>query len=151
MVRPLGHNGRPGTEVIPQEWAADHRPVAAGTMTGLCVIRTQGRWDNTVEPAVQALGDLVLGPDPVPCRAQRINREQTIVVGEQQTTLADYLLTLPYTPIEIEVGHIAYLQQLPADLGTDGELLIGKPLVVTAVGLGSILWERDLYVSLDQG
>lgn len=148
MVRPMAY-GRPGTRVIPRRWAADHRPIMEGTMTGLCEIRERDQPGVGTDPVVMVPGALVL-PQAVPCRVQRINREQIVSVGQQQVTLADYLVTVPYTPIDIGPDHVIRLIAQD-DEHADGETLVGSPLVITAVAQGTLLWERDLYASLDQG
>ena len=49
MTRSQRSYGRPGTAVIPPDWSASHRPVAAGTRTGTCEIRHPGGTEGDFE------------------------------------------------------------------------------------------------------
>ena len=96
----------PGTRIIPDGWAEAHRPVAAGGMTGACI--------------VERVTD---GPEPFPpvegweprqrlwagkCRIQELKREQASVPTGQPTESRQYLIQLPYLPVnplpELAVG-----------------------------------------------
>ena len=129
--------GLPNTKVIPNGWAAHHRPVATSTMTAPCTI-----------------GRISAGPPPYPkpegwtgealthttvCRVQELKREGGGVPGEQPTTERQYLVPVPLTNAEGE--------PLP-DLrsGERGDIIhaLGRQLRIVNIMFGSQEFERDL-------
>ena len=129
--------GLPNTKVIPNGWAAHHRPVATSTMTAPCTI-----------------GRISAGPAPYPkpegwtgealihttvCRVQELKREGGGVPGEQPTTERQYLVPVPLTNAEGE--------PLP-DLrsGERGDIIhaLGRQLRIVNIMFGSEEFERDL-------
>lgn len=124
----------PGTKIIPDNWAAHHRPVAAGGMTAECVI------DRVTE-----------GPAPFPpvegwvprqhvwsgwCRVQELKREQAGDAAGQPSESRQYLVQLPYTsdnPLpELWVGE-------RGDIITSN----GTEYVLKQRMTGSLLWTHD--------
>lgn len=131
--------------MIPVEWAAAHRPVAVGTMaSATCTIRKPGfegqAWDEDLEQMV---------PTPrvpyltgVPCRAIRLeSRGDQAVVGEDPESVADVLVTLPYS-VDPLPGDVVVV----AGSGCTGDpAWEGVELIVQHSGLSTNAWERDLY------
>lgn len=73
------------------------------------------------------------------CRVQRLGPESAAFQGGQVAMKADYLVALPYTEADINVGDIVRVtESLDA-------LLVGRKLRVVHVMVGSLVWERDLY------
>lgn len=133
----------PSSRVTPAAWEAHHRPVAEGTFTARCTIDAAGEgpgtWNDTTneyDPPAR----IVLHTN-VPCRVQQQKQPQVSDVGTQQVTTHDYLVCVPISITDAAEGQCVTVN------GGDSTLdpsLIGRPLVVTDVQRGSLLWERDL-------
>lgn len=130
--------------VIPDGWAAHHRPVAKSTMTGICKLTgPAGGYDYDT-------GELAPGPTlaaDVPCRVQELNREARAETAGQLVDTRQYLVTLPLD----RVPALTITDQGPVltvtgnQPGHDGDPhLTGRPLRVLSVQHGTLLWERDL-------
>lgn len=122
----------PGYKVIPDGWAAHHRPVANATMTAPCVIKRihdgpppfplpEG-WDN--EQPIHS----------TTCRVQELKREGGGTPGEQPTTERQYLIPVP----------VDGLPELRA--GEQGDVVhtLGRQFRIIQIMFGSQEWERDL-------
>lgn len=122
----------PSTKVIPDGWAAHHRPVAEGTMV------TPARFVRTAGPA----------PDPapadwtgtIPLWETRV-RVQSLAVAaaqgeaaEQTVTLRRYLVTAPVGGPALRVGGSE----------PDQVHVLGRRLRIVDTAPGSLLWEMDL-------
>jgi hypothetical protein len=135
----------PGTRAFPTGWEAHHRPTAEATFTALCEITAdpvgQGPWNpdtGTYDPAPRVV--LHTG---VPCRVQELRQPQEARTGEQRVTSHDYLVPVPASIANVAVGHQVKVTGFTDPTGGDPSLL-GRPLVVTDVQRGSVIWERDL-------
>ena len=154
-MRPVAQ-GRPGTEVIPAGWSADHRPVVKGTFTATVAIRhpggTQGAFDpetgtypNTPHPAHYGAG----ATEP----NARI-QVQPIFSGERDTagqlvSVAGYLVVVDRdTSTATAVGDICKVTAVD-DNGDPS--LVNRELTVSGVARGSLAWERDLTCLDDLG
>ena len=144
-MRPVGH-GRPGTEIIPTEWAASHRPVLAGTRHGALAVRrdaTTQAWDDDAEEMVTVAAAAHFTGT---CRVQALgNQARDRIVAGDRETVADYLITTEVTdgaaqPVE---------QQLATVSGSGDPLLDGQTLRIVQVVRGTELFERYLYCTLD--
>lgn len=144
-MRPVGH-GRPGTEVIPADWATDHRPVLAGTRRGTLTVRadaTTQTWDADTEQNVTVpVSPHFIGT----CRVQALgNQARDRDVAGDRETLADYLITT-----EVTTGDEQPLeQQIATVTGTGDPLLDGQTLRILQVVRGTELFERYLFCTLD--
>lgn len=132
------HPGRPGTPVIPEGWAAAHRPVAEKTMTATASIREPGGtpgWDEEAEEST------LVPHDPYftgPCRVQALATQAGLaVVAEDPETVASYLITVPASVTATE-------EQLVTVTDTGDPALEGKTLRIRQVVRGSLRFERDL-------
>lgn len=137
---------RPGSQVVPAGWQKHHRPVAEGTWTAWCTIDTAGEGAGTWNAATNEYDPparIVLHTQ-VPCRVQQHTLPQASDVGTQQVSSHDYLVVVPVEITDAEVD-----QQVTVTGSRDATdpvdpSLIGRPLVITDVQRGSLIWERDL-------
>lgn len=128
--------GLPGMQVIPDGWAAAHRPVAAGAMTADCVIKRPAggpppyplppSWDGTVT--------IWTGK----CRVQELKRENSPIPGMQPSELRQYLVAMPF---ENDAG--APLPQLATGEGGDTVHTLGRAFGLKQSMTGSELWQND--------
>lgn len=135
-----------GSRVIPSGWQKHHRPVVEGTWTAWCTIDTvgegPGEWNdetNEYDPPAR-----VVLHTQVPCRVQQHTLPQASDVGTQRVSSHDYLVVVP-----IEIADAEVDQQVTVTGSRDTSdpvdpSLIGRPLVITDVQRGSLMWERDL-------
>lgn len=144
MPRPTHAQGRPGTAVIPADWAATHQVPATKTMVGAtATLRkpgTQQSWSNELEQNV-AVPKTPYAVDQ-PCRAQALAQQaRDLVAAEDTETVADYLIVVPASigPAEKDLITVT----CPSD-----PLLDGRVLEIQQVARGSIRWERDLFCNL---
>ncbi|WBL18515.1 DUF6093 family protein [Citricoccus sp. NR2] len=130
--------------VIPEGWAAHHRPVANSTMTGICTLTgPAGGYDY--ETGELAPGETLVAD--VPCRVQELKREARADAAGQLVDTRQYLVTLPLDQVPnltiTDAGPVVTVTGY-AD-GHDGDPhLLGRPLRVLNVQHGTLLWERDL-------
>jgi hypothetical protein len=149
MPRPTRAHGRPGTEVIPTGWAADHRPVLAGTRRGDLALRKPG----TTQAWSDADQAMVSIPLPVhftgTCRVQAIDTQarERVVAGDPETTV-DYLITTDINPADTPDTSPAQ-GDLATVTDTGDPLLDGRVFRVTRVGTGTELFERYLFCTLN--
>ena len=135
-----------GSRVIPVGWQAHHRPVVEGTWTALCTIdkagEGQGEWNtetNEYDPPARVVLHTL-----VPCRVQQHTLPQASDVGTQKVSSHDYLVVVPIEIADVEVDHeVTVTGSRDAQDPVDPSL-IGRPLVITDVQRGSLMWERDL-------
>lgn len=135
----------PGYKVIPDGWAAHHRPVANSTMTYLCDIYLPGGAAPYPEPA--GWDGLKLLKADVPCRVQELNRPTATTTVEQPTRVRDYLVTLPLDGLpDIPVGERgAILKNFRPKSPADADPQLAKrTLRAIDIQHGSLMWERDL-------
>lgn len=128
--------GLPGMKVIPDGWAAAHRPVAAGAMTSECTIRRA-----------------TLGPPPYPlpegwdgaeiiwtgrCRVQELKRENSPFSGQQPSELRQYLNAFPF-------HNDAGVALPPLRTGESGDTVhvLGRVFNLKQSMTGSELWQND--------
>ena len=144
MSRDL-HHGRPGSKIIPTDWAAQHRPTAEQTMgTALCEIRkpsTLGSLNTTTGQHAVTPGVLVYSGKCRVVRLAQADRQER--VAEQLSSLADYMVTLPTIAIGIRPGH-----KVTFTAGDDADLL-DLTMTVVATVTGSHIWERDVFCVAD--
>ena len=133
------HTGRPGTEVIPADWATNHRPVAEKTMVGATVqlrhLGTTQAWSDADQQMVEVpLVPYYDGPARVQALATR--NQSTVTAGDRVVTIR-YLVVVP-----------ADVDSMVDDLVTvtvvDDAHMLGRSLMVAQVTSGSVRWERDL-------
>lgn len=142
MPRPRRAFGRPGTAVIPTRWAADHRPVAEGTMTAPCTIRVPGTtqvWSPELEQNVETPIDPYFTGM---CRVQALtNDARDVDAADDAVTVSGYLVTVP-AHVAAQVDHLVVATD------TGDTTLDGRALRVRDVVRGTHRFERDLYCSL---
>lgn len=145
MPRAQHAQGRPGTEVIPADWAATHQPPARKTMVGAtATLRVPG----TVQDWSPALEQMVAVPKTPyavdqPCRVQVLAQRANVDVTSAEDTVAvtRYLVVIP---VEVETAEKDLVTiTCPAD-----PKLNGRVLEVQQVVRGSLRWERDLFCTL---
>ncbi len=140
MTRPRRSYGRPGTAVIPADWATDLRPVAEGTMTASAAIRHPGTtqtWDDDTQQNVETPTAAYWTGT---CRAQALTNTRGFdaeAAGEQ-VTVAGYLVTVPAT-VEPATGDLVDVT------GSGDPMLDGRTLRVRDSVQGSLIVERDLF------
>lgn len=144
MPRPRVGYGRPGTTVIPGQWAENLRPVAEGTMTASIKLRHPGTIKGAFDDAT---GTYTQTPNAAyattRCRVQAMaNQADTTQTGEDTVTVAGYLLTVPATTPEVRVGDVGVVT------GSGDPQLDGHTIRVGDVVRGSLLVERDLFCTI---
>ena len=143
MPRPTRSHGRPGTEVIPADWATSHRPVAEKTMRGATVALSK---PGSTQAWSEADGQMVAVPNPPywtgQARIQELaTRDQaTITVRDREVTLR-YLVAVP-ADVDPAAGDLASVTAV------DDTHLQDRALIIAAVQTGSLRFERDLYCGL---
>lgn len=148
MPRPTRAHGRPGTPVVPDAWAASHRPVLAGTRRGTLAVRrdaTTQTWDNELEQNVTVPVDPhFIGT----CRVQALgNQARDRVIAGDPETVADYLIATEVTDAAPDAQPLE--QQLATVTDTGDPLLDGQTLRIVQVVRGTELFERYLFCTLD--
>ena len=145
MPRPNRSFGRPGTQVIPKGWSADHAPVVAGSWNATCLISPPA--GGTVAVAADLSVTVTGAPVPVGpfgCRVQQLNSQEAVqVVADQKITGAPYLVVVDATTV------VALNSTVTIDNANDVDL-VGRVMTVVKIGRGSELWERDLFCVEDQ-
>lgn len=143
MPRPVGY-GRPGTKVIPDDWAANHGVIVDSTHSGTVALRepggTPGGWDEeaqqtgTVPHAAYAT---------IPCQVHALAGESRVVLtADDVEIVADYLLTVSRSVDGALEGHLALVTD------TGDAALDGKTLEIVRVARGTDRFQRDLYCTL---
>jgi hypothetical protein len=140
-----------GTRVIPSGWSDHHRPVVAGTRTGTVAWRkpagTKGAFNGaTGTQAATPATAYFTGSARIQALAEAGATSET---GGQQVTITGYLVTVAWDATDqFEVDDLGEVAAVDAN-GDPG--LVGKTLIVKSVARGSLVWERDLYCTLDLG
>lgn len=134
----------PNSRVIPDGWAAHHRPTAQGAMTATVALRLPGttnEWDPELQQTVPT-------PHPPyatdqPARIQAVTSQATAEDAAGETVyVRGYLVGLPIV-----------VTPTPGDVVTvtvcDDATLIGRDLAIVDVLRGSLLFERDIFCTLN--
>ena len=131
-----------GSRPIHGRWSQHHRPVATGTQTGRCAI-------------TRTTGDGVLDDEGVwhppttetvytgPCRITAPAPSSVQVVGEQQTAVADYEITIEWDAAEVLEHDLITIVSAP-DPG-----VVGKQLIVTDIRHATERFERVLKAQIN--
>lgn len=134
-MRPAA-TGRPGTRVIPDGWADAHQTALAGTRTATVALRHAR---TTRDPAAPYAAG-------IPARIQALLAGgKTAEVASDTVSVRGYLVTLPLdqTAAAVKAGDLI-------DVTTaDDPQLTGMTLHVQDVVRGSLLFERDIFCTLD--
>lgn len=149
MPRPVRAQGRPGTSVIPADWADSHRPVIAKTLGATIAFRHPGGTTGPLDPDTDQ-------PTYVPnppyqtgkCRIQVLARadQQKTDVADQPVQKVGYLVVVDTT--DEDLAHPITVDDLGDITAVDANgdpTLVGRTLVVDSIARGSIVWERDIY------
>jgi hypothetical protein len=148
MPRPTRAYGRPGTKVIPDDWAASHGIVVGNTwMASTVNLRVAGD-----TPGAQVDGRTQVTPNApfataVPANITALT-ESTVDasdVVDDQVRVLGYLVTIPAaTPVtSLDEGVLVDVVSSP------DPLLAGQTLTVTDIVRGSRLLERALVCTLN--
>ena len=137
------------TQIIPDAWAAHHRPVVEGSFTATCMVTSRAAgppigMDDPVESVVA---------HSVPCRVQQQNAggDGAGLVAGQELTTRRYLVVVP-SALDIDwatgtKGH----QVTVTSVRRDGDpMLVGRRFDVEQALTGSEVWERDLICTDNQ-
>lgn len=143
-MRPRQAIGRPGTPVIPANWAASHQPVAEKAQTAAaCELREPGTvqtWNpvtdqmDTAPHAAYYTGGCAVVP--------LTNDARIAVQAEDPETVTGYLVTVPAVVGLVLDGHLVKITS------SDDTALTGRVLTVKDVVRGSHRFERDLICTL---
>lgn len=131
-----------GNHVIHPRWSEHNRPVASGTHTGRCAItRTVGdgyQDDNGVwhPPAATTI---YTGP----CRITAPAPSRTVVVGEQQTAVADYEVAIEWDAVDILEHDLITMTEAP------DPNIVGKQLIVTDARYATERFEKVLKAQIN--
>lgn len=144
MPRPTQAQGRPGSLVIPDRWAAGHQPVADKTMhSAACELRGTGTtqtW-NPVSRQMETTAQAAYYTGG--CRIQSLARDARITIqAEDPEVVADYLIVVPATVGQVVEGHLVTISD------SHDDALTGRTLTVRKVVRGSQRFERDLFCQL---
>lgn len=125
----------PGYKVIPNGWAAHHRPTAKATMQSPAVFKRVSDGPAPYPLPANWDGSKVIwggGVPPLLVRVQQLNREGVTSTAEQPTAVHQYLVTAP-------------VEGPPIRSGEQGDVIHveGRQLRVINESFGSYLWERD--------
>lgn len=143
MTRPVRAQGRPGTEVIPSRWEAEHRPVVEKTMTAAVQIRLPGStqtWNpSTKRNDLTPIAPYFTGAARIQALTAQARR---ITTGDDAELVADYLVVVPASVDTAAQGHLVTVVA-SGDTGLDGRVLL-----VQQVEYGTERFERDLFCTL---
>ena len=129
--------------IVGPKWVAYGRKVAEATMTetACTVCRPDVQAEDPETHIIEWVpGELVLSAQ---CRVQRLGPQRIASLAQQQAIYADYLVALPYSDDDINVGDIVRVSS------SLDETLPARKLRVQHVMVGSLVWERDLYCTDD--
>lgn len=145
------HTGSGRATVIPADWAAHHRPVAAGGMTATIAIRLPGGTpsfnEETGQTTTTPFAPYLSGRARIQV-APVFGGGETVAGGQEITTVS-YLVALELEGSDaIAVNHLVDVMGVDDNGGTD---LVGRTLKVESVARGSLLFERDLVCIDDLG
>lgn len=142
-MRPVAP-GRPGTEVIPTGWAAQHAAVVERTM-----VDAEVSLSDPSAPVVTGFDESTQQTTRVSAppywtggaRIQVLNQQgRQVVAAEDPETVASYLVVVPSSVVAGE-GHLVRVTE------SDDPALTGQHLQVITVARGSHRWETDLFCS----
>lgn len=131
-----------GHSPIHGRWSQHHRPVASGTHTGRCVItRTSGEGtiddDGVWHPPTSE--NVYAGP----CRITAPAPSRVVVVGDQQTAVADYEIAIEWDAAEV-LEH-----DLITIVSANDPGIVGKQLIVTDARYATERFERVLKAQIN--
>lgn len=144
MPRPRRHQGRPGTQVIPEDWEADHAVVADKTRTATCTFTAPGgtlAFDDDLNLLPGS------GPAPLysgPCRVQILTgRDAVAITGDQKQSSTVYRVTVARDAAALVIGAAGAIVHA-------GDASLTGPLIVERIDRGSLRFERVIYCVEDQ-
>lgn len=142
--------GRPGTPVIPGQWSQAPRTGFAKTRTARITIRRPGAVKGAFDDTTGTYP--MVPPEPHFTGTARIQARDAqpaeLLVADQEVTTTGYLVAVPLDATQVQVEDIVTV----TDLDCNGdEVLVGHELIVRSVATGSLVWERDLICTDDQG
>lgn len=122
----------PNAKVIPDGWAAHHRPVAEGTMKTPAVFYRLADGPAPFPEPPGWTGKTAIWTAKV--RVQALTSEQRAAdAAEQTVSLRQYLVTAPVSGPALKVGQRA-----------DQVHVLGRVLRIVDITPGTYLWEMDL-------
>lgn len=138
----------PNTRVIPEGWAAAHRPVVDATHGATISLRRPGGTPGTFDPET---GTKPITPfDPYytgPARIQVLPAlEQERVAGEQEITTLAYAVELTHDVTGMQLEDVLTVTAMDDNGDAD---LVARELTVRAFESGSLHWERRLICTLN--
>lgn len=141
----------PNTRVIPDGWAAHHRPTVDATHLSSCNVRHPGGTAGTFNPATgNDDGGSANSPHYTgPCRVEDLPADEQfrVVAGEEVPTVG-YAVILAYDAASgVKVDDIVTITGVD-DNGDPS--LVGKSLVVDSIKRSSLAWERVLVCTENQ-
>lgn len=143
MPRPRRSYGRPGTQVIPADWAASHRPVAEKTLRDATV---ELRHPGSTQEWSDAAQEMVEVPNAAYWTGSA--RIQVLATRDQVTvTAGDREVTLRYL-VAVQADVAPDVDDLVTVTVVDDAHLQGRSLLVAQVTTGSLRFERDLFCAL---
>lgn len=150
MPRPA-RAGRPGTSVIPADWAATQRPTVEATLDTPCSIRPPGGTPGAFD---RDQGEYVGGSQHPAhftglCTVEDLPAaERAMLAADEQIPAVDYLVTLAVDAApDTAVGHIVTITAAPPNGTPD---LAGRQLTVESIERGSRAFTRALLCSENQ-
>lgn len=141
MPRPSRAHGRPGTHVVPTNFAETHARTLRATHAGACTITAASKpTDLTVN--VDLTVEAPTPPGPLyegPYRARTLNAQEAAqLVGDQEQITSGHLLSITATAV-IPIRSVITFTD------TADPALAGTRLIVRRTSKGSLPWERHLW------
>lgn len=145
MPRPRQSHGRPGTQVFPDNWQAEHAQVIATTFDSVIKIGTAGppAWNSTRNQTETAIVAPVYdGPAAIGPISTSDGRQLEVV--DELTHPRSYEISLEVGAAGLKPG-----QRVLVDESPDTMLPAGSLLIVDSVERSSRRFSRVLYATLD--
>lgn len=136
----------PNTKVIGDDWSRHHRPTAVGQLTAVGTIKRPA--SGATAAFDELLGRNVLPAPAVvydgPMRAQRLQQavsQSTTTTADREQTIREYQVTVD---IDRATTRLLVNDIVTVTACTDDPHIVGQPLRVRDVRLGTLAWQRDL-------
>jgi hypothetical protein len=131
-----------GSAPIHGRWSEHHRPVATGAQTARCAI-TRTTADGTLDEDGVWHPPTAVAVYTGPCRITAPSPSRVQVVGEQQTAIASYEITIEWDAAEVLEHDLVTVTAAP-DPG-----IVGKQLIVTDIRHATERFERVLKAQIN--
>ena len=137
----------PNTRVIGNTWSTHHRSTAVGQLTATGRIDRPASggaatFDESTGRTTPADPTVIYGPDPI--RVQRLQQavsDSSTTVTSREQTIRQYQVTVDIAKATTAIAVNDIVTVTACD---DDPHLVGQPLRVRDIRIGSLAWQRDL-------